>query len=171
MAEAAGLIGLVAAISQLIEYGVKLIDRLKELSSSINDKAGAFTAIKVRLPVVLATIKRTQKHVELQVLSSSDAKSLLPLIENTIGHVRSLLAIIQRSVPSEGAPPIARYIKAVKSLSRDKEVQRISHQLQENLQVLRLNRLYHAIRRSLLNRGNIMLSRGSPLHERQSPGC
>ncbi|KIX06929.1 uncharacterized protein Z518_04905 [Rhinocladiella mackenziei CBS 650.93] len=138
MAEAAALIGLVAAIAQFAEYGMKLSERLEDFSSSVNDRPSAFTAIKVRLPAVLGILKRINKQIDNHLLGISEAEMLFPVIANTVGQVKSLLIIIEKSAPPKKGALVTRYIKAMRSLSLDTEVQRIGDRLQDNLQIISL---------------------------------
>lgn len=166
MAEAVALVGLFAAIAQFIEYGARLMDRLEEISSSVNDRPNALTAIRVRLPAVLGIIQRIKKQVENQFLDISEAQTLLPVIENTNAHVKSMLAIIKKSTPPKKGSFVAKYVKAMRSLSLDAEVQRISNRLQDNLQIISLfqtTSLVESTRQtypSIPTPGNICVPRG-----------
>lgn len=148
MAEALALIGLVASITQFLEYGHKLLARLDDIASSSADRPNAFVALKVRLPAVLAILGRIQHQIDNGVfVDAAQAAALGPVIENSIAHVRLLLGMLEKALPGSGSGAgagggkrevVARYFKALRSLSLDAEVQRVSGRLQENLQVIAL---------------------------------
>lgn len=138
MAEAAALVGLIAAIAQFVEYGMKLVERLEDFSISASDRTSAFTAIRVRLPAVIGIIKRIKRQIDDDLFDPNQAATLFPVIENTNAHIHSLMAIIERSMPPKKSSLISKYIKAMRSLSLDAEVQRISARIQDNLQIISL---------------------------------
>src|ERR1700742_637769 len=126
MAEAVAVVGLVAAISQFVEYGLKLVERLDDFSTGASDRPNAFAALKVRLPAVIAVVSRVKKQIENQMVEVLEADTLLPLIANTNAHIRLLLNIIEKSVPPKKSSLFSKYVKAMRSLSLDSEVQKLS---------------------------------------------
>lgn len=141
MAEAVALVGLAAAVAQFIEYGMKLADRLEELSSSTSDRANAFSALKARLPAVLGVLGLVKRQIERGVFDVAEAKTLLPIIENTNAHVSALIAVMEKIAPSQAKKKeslVVKYFTAMRSLSLDAEVQKITARLQGNLQIISL---------------------------------
>lgn len=135
MAEVAAVIGLVAAIAQFVEYGSKLITRLNELSSADADRPNVFTTLKVRLTAVLAVVKQIQTRC----VSVLEPEQMLPIIENTIAHIAQLLLMFDKAVPPPNQGRIwQKYVRAMKSLSADKAVQRLSTRIQDNIQIISL---------------------------------
>ena len=137
MAEVITIIGLAAALTQFIEYGLKLSARLDELSTSATDRPHALAALKVRLPAVIAVVRRIQKQIDSQSIDYLEAETLLPLIANTNAHVQALLGILEKGRGGK-AGVVGRYVKGMRSLAMDKEVQRLNGRVQENLQVIAL---------------------------------
>jgi hypothetical protein len=60
MAEAVAVIRLVSAIVQLVDYGTKIIKRLNEFQSDIDQVPQTFRDIKNQLPLLLNTLQRTK---------------------------------------------------------------------------------------------------------------
>lgn len=138
MAEVAAVIGLVAAIAQFVEYGSKLITRLNELSSSDADRPSVFTTLKVRLTAVQAVVKRIQIQIQTRSVSVLEPEQMLPIIENTIAHIAQLLLMFDKAVPPNQGRIWQKYVRAMKSLSTDKAVQRVSTRIQDNIQIISL---------------------------------
>ena len=61
MAEAVAAIGLASSIVQLLAFGSKVAARLNEFKSDSQDLSGTLKTIKVQLPLILNTVKRTQE--------------------------------------------------------------------------------------------------------------
>ena len=60
MAEALAIVGLVSAIAQFVDFGLKIVERLQDFHSSVNEVPKAFRDVRVELPLLLDTLKRTQ---------------------------------------------------------------------------------------------------------------
>jgi ankyrin repeat protein len=138
MAEAAALVGLLASLAQFVEYGVRLVDRLEDFSAATSDRPNAFTALRVRLPAVISIVSRIKKQVDSQILDDSEAQTLLPVLDNTNAHLKLLLGLIEKSAPKKSGSRVSKYVKALKSVAVDSEVQRISQRLHGNLQIISL---------------------------------
>lgn len=134
MAEAAGLIGLAAAIAQFVEYASRLAARLDDFSAA----TGGFASLKARLVAVSAVVERIQKQAKIGTLSLTACEPLVNLISSTAQDVQGLLALIDKVLPAAKDKAMARYIKAARSLSSDKEIQRLSARLHENIQIISL---------------------------------
>lgn len=134
MAEAVAVVGLVAAIAQFIEYASRLSTRLDEVAGN----SGSFASLKARLMAVTAVVKRIRKQAELGRLSAFDGEPLVHLITNTGEDVQALLVLLEQALPGAKDKAMARYVKAARSLSKDKEIQRITSRLHESIQVISL---------------------------------
>lgn len=134
MAEALAVVGLVAAIAQFIEYASRLSTRLDELSSSTS----GFASLSARLTAVVAVVKRIHKQTELDMFDSLEGQAFMKLINSTSRDVNSLLGLLDKALPGVKDSSLARYIRAVKSLSGDKEIQRVISRLNSNIQVISL---------------------------------
>lgn len=132
MAEAAGVIGLVAAIAQFVEYASRLATRLDDFSAA----TGGFASLKARLVAVSAVVGRIKKQAEIGTMSLTACEPLVNLISSTAQDVQALLTLIDKIVPMAKDKAMARYIKAARSLSSDKEIQRLSARLHESIQII-----------------------------------
>lgn len=90
MAEALAIIGLVSAIVQFVDFGSKIVERLQDFYSSVNEVPKAFRDVKVELPLLLDALKRTQAQAESGAVSRETQEALLPVIEGCRTQVELL---------------------------------------------------------------------------------
>lgn len=64
MAEALAVARLVSEIVQFVEFGTKVVSRLHEFLSSVNDMPKTFQDVNNRLPILIDSLKRTQAQAD-----------------------------------------------------------------------------------------------------------
>jgi hypothetical protein len=64
MAEAAAIVGLVAAIASLVDLGARVATRLHDSTSNSSDIPGSFRSLSVWLPLRMATLQHIQSQAE-----------------------------------------------------------------------------------------------------------
>jgi hypothetical protein len=69
MAEALAIVGLVSAIVQFVDFGSKIVERLQDFHSSVNEVPKAFRDVKIELPLLLNTLKWTKAQAESGAIS------------------------------------------------------------------------------------------------------
>lgn len=136
MAEALAAIGLVSAIIQFVEFGAKVVARLNEFGSNVNDLPKAFRSIKINLPVILDSLERTKRSASTGGISQATTSALEPLVEECFEQVKQLQDVLDRNLPIDGAKNWQRRLQAIKSLSHDKDVEQISSKLDRCVQTL-----------------------------------
>ena len=75
MAEAVAAISLTASIIQLVDFGSKVVHRLHEFQSNINEVPKVFRDIATRLPLLIDTLEQT-KQADGADLGERTAKAL-----------------------------------------------------------------------------------------------
>jgi hypothetical protein len=63
MAEALAIVGLVSSIVQFVDFSSKLVERLNEFLSNLEEVPKTFKDIKTELPLLINTLKRTEDQV------------------------------------------------------------------------------------------------------------
>ena len=81
MAEALAVVGIVANIVQLFDFGSKILHRLTEFQSSVENVPESFRHIKAKLPLLLHTLQQTKEAIEAGSIKDDTKKALLPAIE------------------------------------------------------------------------------------------
>lgn len=136
MAEAVAIVGLVASIVQLVDFGGKLGERIDEFASATHEVPASFRAIRLQLPLAINALQRVVEQVQHGSVSATDAQALTPLVDSSLALTKTLTAILDKAVPSGVFSTFRKALQAAKSFKYDKKVQRSVEQLQSNIQIL-----------------------------------
>lgn len=147
MAEALVVVGTVASIVQLVDFGSKVLLRLNEFQSSIGEIPKSFQHIKAELPVLLDTLEKTKTAIETGSVQDETKKALLPAIDGCRTQIEVLDILIRKALPLSHDSWRERSRKAVSSLRQDGKVKKIRTDLQGYIQTLTY---YHAAASSTL---------------------
>ncbi|MCJ1400137.1 hypothetical protein MMC11_003341 [Xylographa trunciseda] len=148
MADPITIVSLVATIIQLVDFGTKLILRLREASERIGEVPAAFTDISIRLPLLIDCLNRIKNDVH--GLSEITKKALLPVIESCLHQVKLLDDILVKVTPKPNDSDWRISKKAILGLSQEGKVQKIDATVKDNIQILTL---YQSIKSPLLSPG------------------
>ncbi|KAF2476779.1 TPR-like protein [Lindgomyces ingoldianus] len=140
MAEAIAVVGIVANIVQLIDFGSRLLKRLGEYQSELGDIPEAFRHIKSELPVLLDALRQTKAAIDTGYMQAESQKALLPAIEGCRVQIKALDDVIAKALPTSGDSWARRGRKALGSLRYDAKVERITSVVRGYIQTL----TYHA---------------------------
>jgi N-terminal domain on NACHT_NTPase and P-loop NTPases len=146
MAELAA-IGFVASIVQLVAFGAKVLGRLNEFQSDLRDIPKSFRGIKVELPLLLDTLKGTQRASNAGMLGAATEKALLPVVNGCKAQIESLNTILDKILPKNGDSRARKITKALSSLTQERDIDKMSSTLRNHIQVLTY---YHAAASSTL---------------------
>jgi hypothetical protein len=144
MAEALAVIGLVSSIGQFVDFGIKVLNRINEFKSDIDEVPKTFRDVKSKLPLLIDILNRTKAQTEAHHVSESTAKALLPVVQSCELEVQRLNDIITKVIPVGSITSLSRHWMAIKSLSKDQTVQDIVSSLDGSIRIL----TYHQSTRS-----------------------
>jgi hypothetical protein len=147
MAEALAVVGVVASIVQLIDFGSKVLLRLNEFQANAREIPQTFQHIKAELPVLLDTLEQTKTAIETGSIRDETKKALLPAIDGCRTQIESLDILIVKVLPLVGDSWRERSRKVISSLRQDAKVRKIRSDLQGYIQTLTY---YHAAASSTL---------------------
>ena len=136
MAEAVAALGLVALITQVIDYGNKVIVRLKDFRSSIVEAPKAFRDILVQLLLILDTLERTRQQVELGAAGKATQDALLPVVQGCYAQITELHKVLAKVMPETTDSSLQRSKKAFQSVGYEKAIKEISSTLRNYVQTL-----------------------------------
>jgi hypothetical protein len=136
MAEAFAIIGLASAIVQFVDFGDKIVERLNEFNSDIHEVPKAFQAVKVQLPLLIDTLRRTQQQASTGHVSEEAATALKPLIDACSAEIKILQNILEKTLPPQKSSSWQRRLLALKSLAHDKDVERSITKLEGHIRLL-----------------------------------
>jgi hypothetical protein len=125
MAEALAVVGIVANIAQLVDFGSKVLHRLDEYQSKLGDVPESFRHIKLELPVLLDTLQGTKTAITTGLISHESEKPLLPAINGCHEQIASLDNIISKILPASSDSWAKRRQKAIRSLRYDARVEKL----------------------------------------------
>ena len=147
MAEALAVVGVVASIVQLIDFGSKVLLRLNEFQSNAREIPKTFQHVKAEFPVLLDTLEQTKTAIETGSIRDETKKALLPAIDGCRTQIESLDILIMKVLPLAGDSWRERSRKVISSLCQDANVRKIRSDLQGYIQTLTY---YHAAASSTL---------------------
>lgn len=140
MAEALAVAS-VANIIQLVDFGSKVLVRLNEYQTKVGDVPKSFRTVKTELPILLHTLKQTEKAAGDGSLSQETKTALLPVVQGCVGNVEELHKIIDKNLPITSDAWHVKSRKAVSSFRLDRKVSKIVGDIQSHIRTLTY---YHA---------------------------
>jgi hypothetical protein len=136
MAEALAVVGVVASIVQLVDFGAKVLHRLNDFQSSCREIPKVFQQVKAELPILLETLDQTKAAVEKGSIKEETKKALLLVVRGCQSQIATLDNLISISLPQEDDSWRKRTGKAILSLRQDSKVNRITATLRTHIQSL-----------------------------------
>src|ERR1700722_8852308 len=137
MAEALALVSIVANIVQLVDFGSKILHRLTEFQSSLEDVPESFRHIKAKLPLLLHTLQQTKEAIETGSIRDDTKQVLLPAIEGCWEQVKALDVVLLKTLPTSGDSWTERSRKAIwMSLRYDSKVEKMTAIIRDYIQTL-----------------------------------
>ncbi|KAL8907102.1 MAG: hypothetical protein Q9207_001593 [Kuettlingeria erythrocarpa] len=125
MAEAVAVISFVAAVISLVDAGSKVLTRLNEFNAASQEIPESFKNVYAQLPIVLDALRRTEARAKAGNVDRRTQEALIPTIQGCRDRVAGLYDILEDLLPTQRDSSFDRAIKAAKSLSKDKKVQKL----------------------------------------------
>jgi hypothetical protein len=139
MAEAIAALGIVATITQLIDCGIKVANRLNEFRSAVNDVPKTFQDIVSVLPLLISILKQIQEQADQNGVVEETKTLLVPVILGCQTQIDLLNDTLVKALPKKEDASWKRGMKAITSVWKDSEVQKITLKLQYYIQILTLH--------------------------------
>ncbi|KAF2190167.1 TPR-like protein [Zopfia rhizophila CBS 207.26] len=146
MAEAFAVVGIVANIIQLVDFGSRVLARFEEYQSKLGDIPGAFRHIRAELPALLDALQQTKAAIDTGSIKDETKKALLPVVEGCRLQIKLLDDVIVKALPTLDDSWAKRSRKALGSLWHDGKVEKITAVVRGYIQTL----TYHAAASSSL---------------------
>ena len=131
MAETLAVIGLVSAIVQFVEFSSEIIERLNEFQSGIDEVPQTFRDLKIQLPLLRETLKKTKTNAEAGFVDADIQTAVLNVVKGCQEQVELLNNILVKTLPVTGDSRIRRGVKAFSSVGQEKDVQKIVARIQQ----------------------------------------
>lgn len=136
MAEAFTVVSIVSSITQLAELGGKILSRLNEFQSSLDETPKTFRQIKTELPLLLDTLKATKEAIDADFMKEKTTEALLSVIQACQEEIKLLDDILAKAMPTKEDSRRKRAAKALSSLFQDGDVEKISRAIHQYVQIL-----------------------------------
>jgi hypothetical protein len=130
MAEALAVVGLASVICQLlVDFSTKVVRRLNEFRSSLNEMPRIFREIKDQLALLIFTFETTQSQVNARRISDETAEMLKHVFNGYLLQVKQLEDIMAKTIPTERDSTLNRGLKALNSLAHERTIQHIRSEI------------------------------------------
>ena len=136
MAEALAIVGLVSSIVQLVDFSSKIVHRLNEFHSSLDEVPKSFRDIKIELPLLVDTLERTKKQTEDGRFSKDTQEAIRSVVKGCQSQVEQLNDVLEETLPSKGDSSWRRGRKALSSIGQEKKTQQITMTFRNYVQTL-----------------------------------
>ncbi|KAL8941379.1 MAG: hypothetical protein Q9216_002283 [Gyalolechia sp. 2 TL-2023] len=125
MAEVIAAISFASAVISLLDTGTRVLSRLRDFSEASNEVPESFRHLNAQLPIVLDGLRRTEARAKAGNVDQRTQEALVPTIQGCRDRIQSLYDVLDSVLPSKTDSSIDRAIKAARSLSKDKKVQKL----------------------------------------------
>ena len=136
MAETLAVIGVVASILQLVDFGTKVSKHLNNFLENANDVPEVFEEAKLQLPLLIEILHQTQLHVHHRHYNSQIEAALQALVKGCNAQITSLDKMLTKATRKEHDSYMTRGRKAVYSLRHEKLVTKINVKLSTYIEKL-----------------------------------
>ena len=126
-------IGLASAIVTLVDVGMKIARRMKEMSEA-GDIPEVFRDIRTRLPLIISIVDRMQRGTD--NISPEAEEAFEGVVRQCLEQVSQLDEVLKKMEISEGDSRLKKAVRAGVSLVEEGRVQRIATALRDNVQLL-----------------------------------
>ena len=138
MAEALAVVGVVASIAQLLDFGTTVLHRLNNYQSSSGEIAKSFHQIEMELPLLLYTIHQIQEAIDVGSVGIEIKKALLPVIKSCQEQVVALLQSILTETSSrlDDSSPEKGTKASILSAGQDGKIDFLLKNIQKHINTL-----------------------------------
>ena len=105
MAEAVAVVGLVASIVQLVEFGSSVAARLRDFQSRAQDVSATLRGIQTQLPLLLEAMKCIEEQADSELFIEQRAKALQPVVKGCEQAVEKINSLLTTTLPADGRQP------------------------------------------------------------------
>ncbi|KAL9624395.1 MAG: hypothetical protein Q9160_001357 [Pyrenula sp. 1 TL-2023] len=136
MAEAFAVVGFASALLHLVDFGTKVIRRLREVEDYTVEGAAYFKSVRTRFPLILDLVKKIMLQMEAGIISDKSQEVMHPIVNSCIAQAQNLDKMISRSLPLSTDNFWIRGKKVVHGVWSESEIQRIDAALKSDFELL-----------------------------------
>lgn len=140
MAEALAGLSLAANVMQVVGFAGEVYKRLSYCLDKVDDAPVLWRDIQTTLPTLIQTVQEAERNetstLDGKTVSQERSEALRLLLGGCNGQVQELKAIVDNDLPKEDDSRRTRTKKALKSLVKDKGLERIKNRLDHYVQTV-----------------------------------
>ena len=136
MAEAIAAIGLASALLTFIDFGAKVIRRLRQVEDHLSESSSYFRNVRVRLPLMMDLVKKIMLQMEAGLVPNKSEEVMYPVVNSCIAQAQELDKLFDRILPQAKDGSWTRGMKAIYSVLSESEVERIDSGMKSNFGLL-----------------------------------
>lgn len=136
MAEALAIVSLVSSIAQFVDFSSKIVHRLNEFHSSLDEVPKSFRDVKIELPLLVDTLERTKKQAEDGCFSKNTQEAICGVVKGCQLQLERLNDVLEETLPTKADCSWRRGKKALSSIGQEKKVQKITTTFRNYVQTL-----------------------------------
>ena len=148
MAEALAFVGFAAALLQLVEFGTKVVRRLREIEDHTLEGSAYFKGLRIRFPLMLDLVRKIMLQMDAGLVSDRSKEIMYPVVQNCITQAQQLDKLISRSLPLPKDNSWMRGKKAAYGVWSESEIERIDASLKSDLELLMQAGTFQKVNRS-----------------------
>ncbi|KAL1985679.1 hypothetical protein VTN96DRAFT_7546 [Rasamsonia emersonii] len=141
MAEVLAVMGIIANIVQIVDFGERVISRLNDFHRTVNNCPRAFRQTMTEVPLLVDTLKQTEKGIAAGTVQEDTARALFPVVEGCREQLETLDSLLKKALPKKGDSMGTRNLKALSSLIQEPKVEKLNRSIHRYIQTLTF---YHA---------------------------
>jgi N-terminal domain on NACHT_NTPase and P-loop NTPases len=111
--------GLASNIVQLVDFSIRIVNRLDDFREKHGDVPALFSNIRIRLPLLIDSLNRNKDSTALGIVRTGQDKALAGVVDGCLAQVKQLNMILDKILPAKGDSFITRNKKALQSLSQE----------------------------------------------------
>jgi tetratricopeptide (TPR) repeat protein len=131
--------GLASNIVQLVDFSIRIVNRLDDFREKHGDVPALFSNIRIRLPLLIDSLNRNKDSTALGIVRTGQDEALAGVVDGCLAQVKQLNMILDKILPAKGDSFITRNKKALQSLSQERVVEKIRNNLHDYIEALTLH--------------------------------
>ncbi|KAM3077406.1 hypothetical protein ACMFMG_006751 [Clarireedia jacksonii] len=136
MAEAFGVVGIVVNIIDLVTFTSKVVARLNEFQSSLNEVPKSLYHTKVELTLLGKVLQQIKEAIDNGLLETEKSAVLLPTILACTEQLTEIDSILSRLMPKQSDGRTKKALKSVDSVFQEGKIQNITKTIHRYIGIL-----------------------------------
>nr|OQO18690.1 hypothetical protein B0A51_14563 [Rachicladosporium sp. CCFEE 5018] len=136
MADPITIVGAVASIVQLIDFGTRVLVRLNEYRSKNEELPDAFVHISRQLPLLQQVLKNTKVGIDDHVISLEDVQAIKSCLVGCHDQMKKLDGILKNILPDAQEGTMKSITKGFRSLWKESDVRKIDKEIESYANIL-----------------------------------